>query len=213
MLHLSRNAVVLLVLLTPICLAQKWEIGGAGGYAFAKDNEVTNASGSADAGFKSSFLASAVASHHMFRHLSGEIRYLYRKGNPRVKSAGARADFAGESHAVHYDFLLHTSPKEAKVRPFVAFGGGVKVFRGTGVESAFQPLGDFALLTKTSETLPLLSVGGGVSVALSTHVVLRLEFRDHITPFPQQVIAPAPEAKLGGFLHDFLPMVGIGLKF
>ena len=48
---------------------------------------------------------------------------------------------------------------------------------------------------------------------MSDSVYLRLEIRDYITPFPKQVVAPAPGAKLKGWLHDFVPMVGIGVRF
>ena len=38
--------------------------------------------------------------------------------------------FAGQSHAMHYDFLIHASPRGSVIRPYVAFGAGVKFFRG-----------------------------------------------------------------------------------
>jgi len=213
-----RTLVILLMFSATYCLAQEpgweWEIGGAGGYAIAKKNHVENdVGGSGEAGIHRGFIASAVAGNHMFRYLSGEVRYIYRKGNLRVTSGGTKVSMTGESHSVNYDLLLHTAPKEAKVRPYVAFGGGAKVFRGVGAETDFQPLEDLAVLTKTQQTEPMLSIGGGVSVRLAPYAVLRLDFRDQVTPFPKKVILPVPGAKLDGFLHDFLPMVGIGLTF
>lgn len=214
MLAILRNAVLLVLLLSCYAFAQpKWELGIGAGYGFAKDNTVTNPSGSADTGLENGLILTAAGGHHMYRHLSGEVRYTYRKGNPMVSGGGSKVTFAGESHAVNYDFLLHTSPREAKVRPYFAVGGGVKVFRGTGEESAFQPLSDFVLLTRTSEVVPLLSVGGGVSVRVASYAVLRFDFRDHMSPFPEDVIQPAPGAKIGGILHDFLPMVSLGFTF
>lgn len=212
---LSRTLGALLILGSAGLFAQtqEWEIGGAGGYAFAKTNNVSNDTASGEAGFRSGYIVSAVAGNHMWRFLSGEVRYVYRKGPLKVNSDGGNATLAGDSHAVSYDLLLHTASREAKVRPYVAFGGGIKIFRGRGEESEYQPGRELAVLTKTQQNVPLLSVGGGVSVRLSSFSVLRLDFRDHITPFPTEVILPAPGAKVHGFLHDFLPLVGISLTF
>ena len=99
------------------------------------------------------------------------------------------------------------------MRPFVAGGGGIKFFRGTGKERAYQPLSNLALLTKTQEVKGLISVGGGVKAVVSDHVLLRVEFRDYITPFPKEVITPSPGAKISGWLHDLVPMVGITFRF
>jgi hypothetical protein len=39
---------------------------------------------------------------------------------------------------------------------------------------------------------------------------MRAEFRDYITAFPKEVIAPPAGTKYGLLLHDFVPMVGLG---
>jgi hypothetical protein len=44
-------------------------------------------------------------------------------------------------------------------------------------------------------------------------VRVRLDFRDYITPFPKQVIAPARFATARGFLHMFTPLLGVGFAF
>ena len=54
-----------------------------------------------------------------------------------------------------------------------------------------------------------MSVGGGVKFQLSPHVQLRLDVHDYMTPFPKNVITPNSGAKVGGWLMDFVPMVGI----
>ena len=41
----------------------------------------------------------------------------------------------------------------------------------------------------------------------------RVEVHDFLTPFPKQVIAPNQGAKVGGWLQDFVPMVGISYLF
>ena len=87
------------------------------------------------------------------------------------------------------------------------------MFTGTGKEQEFQPLSNVALLTKTSEVKPLVSVGGGVKFSLSPAVQLRLEAHDFLTPFPKSVIAPAPGSTIGGWLQDFVVMAGLSFTF
>ena len=212
---LSRTVVTLLLLTCVLGFSQTppWEIGGAGGYAIAKDNSVLNAGRTGDVGLQRGFLASAVAVNHMWDRLSGEFRYVYRKGNPKVESGGTEVRMTGEAHSVGYDLLLQIKPKEEKIRPYIAFGGGVKVFRGVGEETDFQPLQDLAVLSKTQQTEPMLSIGAGVSIRLAPYAVFRVDFRDQVTAFPKKVILPAPGAELSGFLHDFLPMAGVSLSF
>ena len=149
----------------------------------------------------------------MYDHLGGEFRYTYRKSDLKVTSGSASAKFRGDSHAAHYDLLFHLRPRESKVRPFFAIGGGLKVYRGTDVESSRQTLSNLAVLTHTQEVKPLLSVGAGVRKKLGRAAALRLDFRDYITPFPKQVIAPGPGARIGGWVHDFVGLVGLSVLF
>jgi hypothetical protein len=197
----------------PAALAQNWELGGGAGFAVARSNTVSFRGATGEAGLRRGYLATAYGAHHTYRHLSGELRYTYRPGSPEIAAQGRQAQMAGETHAVQYDFLLHARSKDSGIRPYLAFGGGVKVFRGTGAESAFQPLSEFILLTRTRETLPLLSLGGGASVRLTPHAVFRIDFRDQVTPFPSKVLQPSPGAQLRGWLHDFVPVVSLGWTF
>jgi len=86
-------------------------------------------------------------------------------------------------------------------------------FRGVGTEAPYQPLSTFALLTKTSQWTPLVTFGGGFKIAVSPRVLLRVEVRDYFSRFPTQVIAPAPDAHLSGWLHDLVPLAGITFLF
>jgi len=140
------------------------------------------------------------------------VRYTYLQSDLRLASGGTEVTFGGQAHAVHYDLVFHTR-RDAPVILFAAGGGGIKYYRGTGKEAAYQPLSDFAYLTKTQELKPLISAGGGVKFKISNRVYLRLEARDYITPFPQKVITPAPGNKISGWVHNIVPMVGIGYLF
>jgi hypothetical protein len=117
------------------------------------------------------------------------------------------------TNEVHYDMMFHTSSK-ARVQVFLAVGGGVKIFQGTGVEAAYQPLMQYAYLTKTRTLKPMGSVGVGVKFAIAKSVVFRIEGRDYISPFPTEVITPALGATFGHtIMHDFVPMAGFGFLF
>ncbi|HZT31497.1 MAG TPA: hypothetical protein VFA33_16530 [Bryobacteraceae bacterium] len=201
------------LLLAALCLAQPWEIGGVGGGGFLTNASVSGAAGSALAGFQPGAAIGAVASHNVQKHFSGEIRYTFLQSGLKLSSGGTAVNFSGVAHAVHYDVLLHPRPRRGAPLPFLALGGGVKVFRGTGPEASYQPLHQYAYLTKTQQVEPLISAGAGVKIPLSPNLFLRAEFRDYLTPFPTQVIAAAPGEKVGGWLHNLVPLVGLTFAF
>ena len=125
----------------------------------------------------------------------------------------AVANLDAAAHALHYDFLLYATNRRSHLRPFAAAGAGIKRFTATGQESLSQPLSQFATLRHADEVKALISFGGGVKVSLSEHWLLRVDFRDYATPFPKKLIAPAPDAKVHGWLHDFVPMLGLDWRF
>ena len=193
--------------------AQEWEIGGIGGAGFMNGLSVARAGATATTGFKTGMAFGAFAGSNLYSHLSGEIRYTFQMSDLKLSGNGVETSFNGVSHAIHYDFVYHPANSRSKAQPFVALGAGVKLYRGTGKEQAFQPLSNFAYLTKTEDLRPLISVGGGVKYRLSEHMIFRAEVRDYITPFPNKVITPAPGAKVSGWLQDFVPMFGISFIF
>jgi Outer membrane protein beta-barrel domain len=199
--------------LVPAAFAQRWEFGGAVGGGFYTSQDVTNPTGSASAKVQSNFIGSAWLGNSGRGRWGGEIRFDYQMGDLHLSKGSQSASFSGNSYAVHYDVLYHFAETEARVRPFVSAGAGIKVYRGTGAEQVFQPLSDFALLTKDQDLTPLASVGAGVKVNLSQHAQVRLEIHDYFTSFPNKVIAPAAGAKVGGWIQDFVPMVGIAYTF
>jgi hypothetical protein len=220
----SRHASILATLAIlgagfPACWAQtseatpKWEIGGLGGGSFYNSASVSSPAGNGDAGIKNGVAAGAYFGSDMYRHLGGELRYEFLPGDLKVSSGGTEATFSGLAHAIHYDFLYHFTPTGSRIRPFVSGGGGVKIYQGTAKATITQPLSGLALLTNTHETKGLGVFGGGVKAKVTGHVVLRFEVQDFLTPFPRQVIAPAPGAKISGLLNDIVFMAGLGITF
>jgi hypothetical protein len=209
---------IYILLLAPLALiqaglAQGWEAGASGGVGFTNQLAVSNVAGRASAGFTGTAAASGYLGQDLYRYLGGEVRYTFRPSDLQLSSGAGKVRFDGLSHALHYDLVVHNKPAGSPARLFLAAGAGFRVFRGTGRETAYQPLQEFALLTKTQEWKPLISIGGGVKVAVSSRLSFRAEFRDYVSPFPKKVITPSTGAKLSGWLHDIVPLAGISYAF
>jgi hypothetical protein len=199
------------LLAAPAALAQKWEFGGGAGMGFYTSTDVQNPGGAASARPGDGLAASAWLTNDTGRVWGGEIRYDYQRGDMQLSSGGTHASFASQSHAIHYDFLLHFAPKDAHLRPYAAFGAGVKMYQGIGTEVAFQPLSQVALLTKTTDLRPMASVGFGVKMRAGKRLGLRFEVHDFMTPFPDKMIAAAQGSKVGGWVNDFVATVGVSV--
>jgi Outer membrane protein beta-barrel domain len=193
----------------PAAMAQKWEFGGGVGGGFYTSQDVTSSVGSAAAKLTSNLAGSVWLANNSSGRWGGEIRADYQLGDLSLNSGGTTATFGARTYALHYDILWHAAPAGSKIRPFVAFGAGIKVFQGTGAQVVYQPLSNFALLTQQQDLTPMASAGGGVKVQLTPHLQLRAEIHDYLTPFPKKVITPSSNAKVGGWLQDFVPMIGI----
>lgn len=209
--HLVHVCAVLSMFSLP-AVAQRWEIGGAAGGGFYTSQDVKTSVASASAKIANGIFASGWVANNNGNFWGGEFRYDYQRGDLDLSSNGTKASFASQSHAVHYDVLLHFAGIESPVRPFVAFGGGVKRFEGIGTEVAAQPLNGIALLTKTGDLRPLVSVGAGLKIN-ARRLGFRIEAHDFLTPFPKKVIAPAEGASVGGWLQDFVVSAGISILF
>jgi hypothetical protein len=195
-------------------MAQKWEVGVGGGGDFYTSQTVQGAVSSADASLTTAIAASAWLGNDSGRLLGGELRYDFEDSSLKLSSGGTTATFAGQTDAVHYDFLLHFTPRGSRIRPFVAAGAGIKLYRGTGAQSAYQsPLQDVAVFTQTKDLTPLVSAGAGVKIAITNNIQLRVEVHDYLTPFPTKVITPASGAHVSGWLQDFVPMFGLSFTF
>jgi len=207
--NLTTRLILLATAAAAASFAQQWEFGGVGGGGFLNTVNVSNSFGTGTAGFAPGAAFGGYVGHRSYKHIGGEVHYGYLQSDLKLTSGGASATFNGTAHVVHYDVIFHTAGNK-KTQLFAAVGGGMKVFRGTGTEAAYQPLSQYGYFTKTQQVVPMASVGGGMKIALSQKVYLRTEFRDYITPFPKDIIAPPKGTKYGSLLHNFVPMVGIG---
>ncbi len=210
--RLLSRALTLLLPFTSLVVAQNWEVGASGGYGLPRDLSVSGQTSTGSTGFKSGYAFGALLGNDITRMVGGEIRYTYRKSDLKVSSGSVEAAASGQSHALHYDVLIHATPRRSAIRPFLAVGAGVKLFRGTGTERAFQPLSNLVVLTHTTEAQPLISAGGGVKIAVTSRVLFRLDVRDYATPVPDTLLASSA-GRVKGWIHDFVFQFGVSSTF
>jgi hypothetical protein len=209
-----KRLTLIAAVLAPAVLCQEWEAGGLGGFTITRDSDVSRTTGgTASTGFKNGFVFGAYAGSNDYRYLSGEASYLYGASDLRLSSGGREVTFGANEQYLDFRLLIHFAKRESRFRPFVAVGGGVAVYSGTGADNAAQPLNSYAALSHTRETKPMVSGAAGVKFRISDHVGLRFEFRDYSTPFPNRVIAPAPGSSISGWVNHFVPLAGIGGVF
>jgi hypothetical protein len=191
--------------------AQRWEFGAGAGGSFYNKKTISGTAGSADAGFDSNLAVSAYLGQSG-RWIGGEIRYTYEQNGMKLTGGSTQYTFGGRSQAVQYDVLVYATHPDAKVRPFLSVGGGMKLYEGTGKDIAVQPLGRIAVLTRTTQWKPLISFGGGVRFQLGERAAMRVEVRTNMTEAPAEVITPI-NGKSSGWLLNFVPMVSLGWTF
>lgn len=199
---------------TPAAFAQKWEVGFGAGGSFLTSETITNPAGNADATRNPGLALSAWVDNNIGSGLfGGELRYDHEMGDLKLSSGGVSTTFGSQSNAVHYDFLLNFASSEAAIRPFVAVGGGVKWYSGTGTEQVYQPLSNIAVFSDVRDLRAMASVGAGVKFNIAKSTTLRLEVHDYMTPFPSKLIAPVGGSSVGGWLQDIVASVGISFSF
>jgi hypothetical protein len=204
-----RMLLVCSAVLAPSVMAQRWEFGGGVGGGFYTSSDVTSSAGSASAKLKTGLTGSVWLGNNFQGKWGGELRYDYGMSDLSLSSGSTSATFGAHTQQFHYDIMWHATSSEARIRPFVSAGAGIKLYQGTGAQVAYQPLSNFALLSQQQDLRPMASAGVGVKVQLSPHVQLRLDVHDYLTPFPKNVITPNVGAKVGGWLQDLVPMIGI----
>ena len=204
---------ILLCFFSTVCSAQTKQVGFAGGFGFYHDATVTAPSGEARAGFGPRFATSVVVGERFEDRLGGEFRYTFQDGDSELRSGTLEANLDAHAHAFLGDLLIYGRSRGPKLQPYGAVGFGVKIYQATEPPTSGRPLMNFATLSNTTDARPLLSVGGGMLYEISDRWAVRIDLRDYATPFPNKLFALAPGAQVHGWLHDFVPLVGISRSF
>jgi Outer membrane protein beta-barrel domain len=202
-----RSQMLLLVLLPG--MAQNWEAGVGAGFGHYRSVSISGPTGSGSVGFGPRFVVSAIVGKRFAEHLAVEARYIYQDGDLQILGRGVEANLDGDSSALAGELVYSLFGWHASLRPYFAAGSGIKVYRGTQNPAANEPLMDLARLHHESQLVGLISYGGGLKWHFGERWLVRLDLRDYMTPFPTQVISAAPGVHLNGWLHDFVPMLGV----
>ncbi len=212
--HLLSLMSLAIAVATPAAFAQKWEVGFGAGGSFLTSETITNPAGNANATRDPGLALSAWVDNNIGSGLfGGELRYDHEMGDLKLSSGGTSTTFASQSNAVHYDFLVNFASSESAVRPFVAVGGGVKWYSGTGTEQVYQPLSNIAVFSDVRDLRAMASVGAGIKFNIAKSTMLRLEVHDYMTPFPSKLIAPVSGSSVSGWLQDFVVSAGVSFSF
>ena len=207
------HAIIAAAALLAPAYAQNYEFSAFGGASFYHTKTVANPRGTAEAGFSPGWGAGASIGHNMYSRVGGEIRYQFLQNGLKLSSGSTTAKFGAQSHTVHYDVLIHTASRESAIRPYVAVGGGMRQYRGTGTEVAVQPLSSLALLTKTQEIVGVVSVGAGLKFQITPNMYFRVDVHDYLSPFPKKVITPTANSRIEGWINNIVPMAGVSFTF
>jgi hypothetical protein len=208
----------LAILFSSACFAQQWEIGALGGYGWYNDATISNPFGSADVTIASKGAVGAVFGQNMYKHIGGEVRWLLIFGGPELKANGITLSRPGFSNLVHYDLLVHITSDEARFRPFIAGGAGVRVFSVSSRRDFFppppgSPLAGFAILKPEDQAKPLISAGAGLKCRITHGLQLRFDFRAYMTPVPDDVFRRVGRSDFHGWLTNFVPTLGVSYLF
>lgn len=210
----AATATLFVALAAPAAAQSELEIGVLGLISDYNSLTATNPTRSGDTGPDLGFGGGFLIGQNIKEHWGGEFRYIYSRNNLKLDAGSDSAELDHQSHAVHYDLLYYFTDSDAKVRPYLAAGVGVKYYQGTGTEDPFQPGMDLVLLTASTQALIMGDVGVGVKFRVGSNGVFRVEFRDYITGVPENVIAASPGASISGDLvHQFTPMFGYSWTF
>jgi len=195
------------------CFAQEWEVGGFGGYGWYHNGTIYSPTEKIDAGIRNRFAVGFVVCENLYQHFSGEFRYVYQDGHPFISGPGFNTDIQGSSHTFTYDLLFEVSSKEHRFRPFFAAGAGGKYYVINGPEPNLQPVPAIASLLEQNEWKFVGDFGGGFKYRFHPHVLVRVDFRDYLTSFPHDQIAPAKGNTARGIFQMFTPMFGVSAWF
>jgi len=200
---------LVLLALAGVAFGQQYEIGATIGYGFYRDGTIYSAAGTARAGILNRFAAGIVLGDEFSDYVSAEFDYLYHDGHPFLQAPGVRADIQGNSDALTYALLFHFKKRGHRWRPFVAGGAGAKEYVIAGPAPFPQPIPQVASLTTNDVWKTVFSAGGGVTLRVIPHMLVRAELRDYLTTFPRQEIVPAPHNTARGIFEQFTPLFGV----
>lgn len=194
------------------CFAQDWEIGGGAGYGWPLNASVTGGANPVQAGYAPRAAFSVVLAENTYNYLGGEFQYLFRTGGTQLESNGIREASPGYSNILVYNLMIHMRRREAKFRPFIGAGSGIRIYTNSAPLFS-QPLASTALLRRGTQVEPAISLDGGAKFMFPHHVQLRLDLRVFTTPAPNDLIRAVGTSRVKGWIYELMPMAGVAYIF
>jgi hypothetical protein len=154
-----------------------------------------------------------VFGQNLYEHVGGEVRWLYQFGGPQLKSQGVKTSSTGYSNILTYDVLFHMRHREARVRPYVNGGAGIKIYTDSQHRFVGQPFLNSAILVPRTQVVAAISAGGGLKYQVSRDILLRLDFRAYFTPSPDEILRPVGASYIRGWMYNLVPLGGVSLVF
>jgi hypothetical protein len=204
---------VLAILSPTTCYAEQWEIGGLGAYGWYHDATITTPARSESIGMAPKGAMGVVFAEDPYKYIGGEVRWLYIFGQPQIRVGGIELTRPGFSNVVHYDLIIHVTPQEAKLRPFFAVGGGVRVYSVRDRRDFNRPLFPCESRKSQNEAEALISAGGGLKYIVTHSLQVRMDFRTYLTPTPTDLFRPIGPSFTRGWIYNFVPSLGVSYLF
>jgi hypothetical protein len=174
-----------LAALAASCFGQQWEFGGMGGAGFLSNVNVSSPAGSATAGFQTGRRRRRLSSARTFTPTGAANYATYLQNDLHIQSGGDQRHLHRQRSC---GALRHPLAHQPQGFAHAGLRGGRRrpenLPRNRAPE-AYQPNYQFGYMTKTQQLKPMGDVGAGLRFELRPGCLLRTEFRDYITPFPE----------------------------
>lgn len=180
------------LLLAATAAGQSAELGISGGYGILTDNslsasELLDTAGQSEFSLSNGVRVGARMAFNTRAFTGHEVSYSYQHGGLQEAITGSeKADLGTvRAHHMYYNFVLHATPTEIPIRPFVTGGGGFSSFFLPGISS----------LSGGGDTKFGYNYGGGLKFNTFMYG-LRLDVRNHVTGKPFRNYIPNIEGQL-----------------
>lgn len=207
---------LLALIASSACYAQKWEASAFGGYLRTKKNNLGSlntdqtTSNDNDTNFKGIGYSYGVRLTRNTRGYYGsELGYMRTRvnvranypidvtGNTNLETGPANVDL------LFYDFLAYMMPAGEKYRPYLAFG-----LNGTRFSVPRVPFWDVGSSLGFG-----FNYGAGMKIRIKPHVLLRADLRQYFTSKPYGNLTVTGTGNIGGHVNILEGSVGIGFAF
>ncbi len=168
----------------------KWEVSLFAGVASAKDKSAATATAGLDTlrlvrlDYASGYLVGLRVTENLGRHFGAELDYSLANqpmAFTDLRPGLSRIELGHRIHSLHYSVLYYPLPREARLRPYAAFGLGVAFFQLDGDSREEARVAGLELRDRWKLAG---SFGGGLKYRVTRNFGVRFDVRDQLTGVP-----------------------------